>query len=57
MGARASSPAALGVSPKAFSLCRRFTEKQVAVVAQPARRRLEATETVALPNLNCIVTV
>jgi hypothetical protein len=44
-GARASSPAAFGVSPKASKITRWIG----LTVSQPARRRLVAIGTIALP--------
>src|SRR3984885_1362667 len=55
-GARASSPAAFGVPPKASEF-RDVSPKSesFSVRGQSAGRRLEAIETIALPETNCNV--
>jgi len=55
-GARASSLAAFGVSPKAFGNAHHPPKGGLLSLAgQSAGRRLEATETVGLPFFNCII--
>jgi hypothetical protein len=54
-GARASSLAVFGVSPKAFGNARHAPKGGLlSCSGQSAGRRLEATGTVALPFFNCM---
>jgi len=56
-GARASSLAAFGVSPKAFGNAHHSPKGGLlSCPGQSAGRRLKATGTVALPFFNCTVT-